>query len=112
LGALVFQKTLRRIGYERITRGRQARFGHGREAAAHRARESRSAELAHLMGIGAMVPLGAWMVLAGKPLALAFLVVWVILLQVYPILLQRYNRPRYRRVADRVARRASGRVGD
>jgi hypothetical protein len=109
LGVRVFQTVLRRIGWERITRGHNARFGRGRETASVRERESRGAEFAHLVGILAFPPLAVWMIAAGEPWSVGYLAGWTLVLQVYPVMLQRYNRPRYRRVVDWQAQgRAAG----
>jgi hypothetical protein len=104
LGVLRFQSALRRIGWERITRGRGAWFGRGRESAVTRECESRYGELAHLVGVLAFPPLAIWMIAASQPVAIVYLAFWTIVLQVYPVMLQRYNRPRYGRVVDRQLR--------
>jgi hypothetical protein len=106
-GALAFQSLLRRIGWERLIRGRGARFGVGAESASARVIGARYSEAAHLMGIVVSLPLLAWMAAARDPLAIAYYVAWTLLLHVYPVILQRHNRPRYARVAAREARRRS-----
>jgi hypothetical protein len=112
LGVLWWQAGARRIGWERITRGRGARFGRGRESAPERLRGSRFGETAHLMGIAVTLPLLVWMIVAREWAAAGYFVLWTVLLRVYPILLQRHHRPRYARVVAWEARRRASGAGD
>ena len=100
LGVPAFQSLLRRIGWERITRDRGARFERSPSVASQWEHRSRLSEFAHLMGILAVFPILISMILTWSPMAAAYLVFWTIPLHGYPIMLQRYNRPRYQRVID------------
>jgi hypothetical protein len=101
LGVRIFQSLLRRIGWERIMRDGGARFGRKPSLASRWEHKSRLSEFAHMLGILALLPILVWMIVARERLAIVYLVFWTLPLHVYPIMLQRYNRPRYQRVVDR-----------
>jgi hypothetical protein len=102
-GVLTFQSVLRRIGWERIRRDRQARFGSDTSYEWHY--NSRLGELTHYLGIAVVVPVLVWMIAGREWVALGYFALWAIPLRAYPIMLQRHLRPRFQRVMDRRAER-------
>jgi hypothetical protein len=97
LGVVRFQSVLRIIGWQKIV---NAPFRNDLDTLTSIEEGTRSSELVHVMCFLVLIPFGGYLTYLGEWPALLYLSLHTVLLQVYPIMLQRYNRPRYRRVIE------------
>ncbi len=101
-GALRFQSVLRAIGWEAV-----------RQTAVTRPNieqleyQTRSSEFGHLVCLVIVLSIAAYLLVSGELAGFAWVFLTALALHAYPIMLQRHNRPRYRRILAVYDRRKS-----
>lgn len=96
-GVTGFRKLLRSIGWEKATR-RNFPLGKTYAALQQCERSTRVSELGHTLIAIIVLGITAYVCLRYTVVESVWLLLLNVLLNLYPILVQRYNRPRYRRV--------------
>jgi hypothetical protein len=97
LGVRYYASALRRIGWERFRR-QERPITHDRESITQFERWTRGAEAVHTCAAIAVAGITVWVGFTRSPSDTMWLVLSNVLFNVYPVMLQRYNRARIARI--------------
>ena len=105
LGVHLYRKLLVVIGWEKISR-KESKITNSRDALSLVEAKSRSSEAGHAV---IFIIVGVITIFVAENLREAlWLIILNLLLNVYPIIVQRYNRPRYRRLLKKMREKEFG----